>query len=199
MTAPVQTFRFKFSPEFSSELETFSKINQHEDRHRFKSNWDIWCMAHGNLIQLEIDNLNKTGYTGDILDKMFKSARYYFRKKVMKSEPIRKEAWGNEEEGNSREKNNKEDQPKKHYIRMSKTILDCMDQHISANINTPDYKPSTGYENFCETCMNELKEEIVRLIALNKDNPTFQTDNIRVKIKKTYKNRYYQYIQNKSK
>ena len=85
MTNVVQTFRFNFSSEFMTELEKIAKINQYADRHYFKKNWDIWCATRGELIQVEIDNLNNMGYEGDIIDKMYKSARYYFRKKSIKN------------------------------------------------------------------------------------------------------------------
>ena len=74
-------YRFKFTEDFMSELYKFSKIHQFDDRKDFKEAWKIWTEENEQIIDSEMCRLLHLGYNGDVLDKMFKSARYYFRKK----------------------------------------------------------------------------------------------------------------------
>ena len=106
------------------------------------------------------------GYQGDVRDKMFKSARYYFRKKgTEKKEPI----------------------VRRDYIGIQKILLDSMDNHIKNNIDNQNFKPSDGFDNFCKENLDLLKNEVSRLIEFNIKEPK----EIKNKIKKTYKNRYF--------
>jgi len=77
----VSIFRFKFSDCFVNELYKFSKIHQYDHRKDFKSAWDTWLEENEELVNEETQRLSRLGYDGDAEDKMFKSARYYFRKK----------------------------------------------------------------------------------------------------------------------
>ena len=158
-------YRFKFTQNFMDELYKFSKIHQYDDRKSFKEAWENWTEEEEELIETEISRLNKLGYDGDVLDKMFKSARYYFRKKGT-SKPEPKE--------------------RKKYVGVHKDLLDAMDKHILNGRNTPDYKPSEGFVDFCKTNTEDLKEEISRLLENNMDSSEIMN-----KIKKTYKNRYF--------
>jgi hypothetical protein len=162
-------YRYKFREEFVGELYKFSKIHQYDHRKDFKEAWQLWIEENNDIVSDEVRVLSNTGYEGDILDKMFKSARYYFRKKsTEKKEPMKR----------------------RKYCGVSKAVLDSMDNHISSNITNEDYKPSTGFESFCMTTSEMLKDEVTRLITLGfKD-----LDETREKLKKTYKNRYFIFI-----
>ena len=81
-----QIFRFTFSDMFKEELFRFSKINQYVERKQFKENWKDWVVANRSLVDDELNRLTELKYDGDIEDKMFKSARYYFRKKTESTE-----------------------------------------------------------------------------------------------------------------
>lgn len=76
-------YRFKFTEEFMQELYTFSKIHQYDDRTDFKEAWIVWMNDQNELISSEQERMISLGYHGDILEKMYKSARYYFRKKTV--------------------------------------------------------------------------------------------------------------------
>jgi hypothetical protein len=164
-----QIFRFKFTEEFMEELYKFSKIHQYDDRKDFKEAWTNWVDENEELIQEETDRLHNLGYDGDILDKMFKSARYYFRKKS----PVKVE-------------------PKKRrqYISVSHELLEAMDTHIRTNIGLPEYQPKTGFVNFYEA-NNSLILQTFRSLCQQdiKDIEFIQT-----KLKKTFKNRYFMFI-----
>ena len=74
--------RFKFSEDIMTLIAYFAKLHQFEDRHIYKANWLRWLEENHDILQVEIAQLEAKGYTGDIVDKMYKAGRYYFRKKV---------------------------------------------------------------------------------------------------------------------
>lgn len=77
------TYRFKYTDELIEELAYFSKLHQYDDRKQFKEEWNIWKQKPeiDYLLTTEFERLTKNGQKGDVLDKIFKSARYYYRKK----------------------------------------------------------------------------------------------------------------------
>ena len=162
-------YRYKFSDEFTKELYRFSKVHQYDHRTDFKEAWTVWIETEDEIVNQEIRRLDNLGYDGDILDKMFKSARYYFRKK-------------------SSEK--KEPKKRCEYIGVQKELLDAIDEHLKSNIKFDDYKPSDGFTLFCRDNVEILKEEVKRFCILGYKNPI----EIKNKIKKTYKNRYFMLV-----
>ena len=162
----VSIYRYKFTDDFTQELYKFSKIHQYDHRKDFKEAWQIWTEENENLVDSEVRRLANLCYDGDVLDKMFKSARYYFRKK---------------------DTNKKEPQKRRVYIGVQKELLDAMDEHIVSNINNKDYKPSEGFSLFCKEKIEILKEEVNRLCKAG----FIDSNEIKDKIKKTYKNRYF--------
>jgi len=156
-------FRYKFSQTFMDNLYEFSKIHEHDDRSTYKENWEIWLQENDELVKNEINILQKTGYEGNILNKMFKSSRYYFRKKKTEK---------------------KEPKQRRIYVGVSQELLDCMDQYIE---NFITIKPATSFIDFCKENANLLQEEVSRLCKKGyKDS-----HEILMKVKKTYKNRYF--------
>lgn len=165
-TMSFNIYRYKFTVEFMEKLYEFSKIHQYDDRIAFKENWNKWIEDNDDAVKNEILRLNNTGYEGDVLDKMFKSARYYFRKKsITKNEPKKRRV----------------------YVSCQKDMLDEMDSHIINGIKSTDFKPSSGFDEFCIKNADLLKEEISHLIQAE----ITETRDIFDKIKKTYKNRYF--------
>jgi len=163
---PVVIYRFKFTEEFMEDLYKFSKIHQYDDRKDFKEAWNIWTEENESIIDEEMRRLLNLGYEGDVLDKMFKSARYYFRKK-------------------STEK--KEPRQRRHYISVNRDLLDAMDSHIEDNIYDDNYQPKTGFITFCKDNEKLLKDTISKIFEQGiKDSQLIED-----KIKKTYKNRYF--------
>ncbi len=159
-------YRFKFTDDFTSELYKFSKIHQYDHRKDFKEAWETWTEENDGLVSEEVRRLTNIGYDGDILDKMFKSARYYFRKKsTEKKAPVQR----------------------RNYVGLNKEFLDAMDNHIKSKIIDPDYKPSDGFDEFCKINVELLKEEVKTLC----NNGFTDSNEIKQKIKKTYKNRYF--------
>ena len=169
---PIVIYRFKFTEEFMEYLYNFAKIHQYDDRKDFKEAWIVWTEENENLIDQEMRRLLNLGYEGDVLDKMFKSARYYFRKK-------------------STEK--KEPRQRRQYISVNRDLLDTMDSHIEDNIYDANYQPKTGFIKFCKDNETLLKETISKIFEQGiKDSELIED-----KIKKTYKNRYFMIIHKK--
>ena len=164
----INIYRYKFTDEFMVDLYQFSKIHQYDDRHDFKEAWKIWMEENEEIIEQEIRRITELGYRGEIIDKMFKSARYYFRKKPLTNE--------------------KEQQKRRVYTGLSKNLLYVMDQHIMNNLtNENQNKPSITFLDFCKENKQLLGEEILELIKVGIKDQT----EIMNKIKKTYKNRYF--------
>ena len=165
----ISIYRYKFTDDFTSVMFKFSKIHQYDHRKDFKEAWNQWLEANDEIVSEEVRRLTNIGYQGDILDKMFKSARYYFRKKSTEKKAPAK---------------------RRNYIGVQKDLLAFMDEHIKANINKDDYKPSDGFDEFCKSHIDLIKEE-VNIFCRNGFTDSTEIKN---KIKKTYKNRYFLFI-----
>jgi len=160
-------FRFKFSQPFIDEMCVFSKVHQYDSRHDFKDAWNTWTEDNVELITNETKRLENMNYQGDIMDKMFKSARYYFRKKsTIKKDPS--------ERG--------------FYVNLDKDLLYAMDDHIKRNISSNiKMKPSESVKDFQEINAEYIEEKTQHLCQ----EEGFDDTMIENKIKKTYKNRYF--------
>jgi hypothetical protein len=159
-------YRFKFTEDFMECLYIFSKTHQYDDRVQFKEEWANWLTDNSDIVESETSRLIQLGYTGNILDKMFKSARYYFRKKnPNKPEP-------------------KERRP---YMSVSHTLINAMDCHIQTHMFSPKYNPQLGFVEFCKTHISILQEAVLNI----RSQGIKDTIEIEHKIKKTYKNRYF--------
>jgi len=168
----IQIYRYKFTDEFMSELHIFSKVHQYDHRKVFKEAWEIWLEENSNMVDSEVNRLENLGYEGNIIDKMFKSARYYFRKKSTEKKALAE---------------------RREYISVEKSFLESIDKHIISGIIRENYKPSDGFDEFCQMHMDLLKEQVHLLCK----NGFVNSNEIGQKIKKTYKNRYFLMVKNK--
>jgi DNA polymerase III delta prime subunit len=168
----IMIYRFKFTDDFISELYKFSKIHQYDDRKDFKEAWKIWTEENNEIIVSEMCRLLRLGYSGDIMDKMFKSARYYFRKKTTEK---------------------KEPKQRRQYISVNRELLDGMDNHIEKNIYNATFQPKNGFVDFCKNNESLLKDTIAQIFEQGIKDKELIED----KIKKTYKNRYFRIANNK--
>lgn len=158
-------FRFKFNDEFCNELFKFSKIYQFDNLKDFKEAWKIWLEENKTLVDNEIIYLNNMGYDGDIYDKMYKSARYYYRKKkTCKNTPKKRRI----------------------YIKISKEFINEIDKHIISCMENNNFKPASNFDNFCE-----INAELIRVQINILSQNINSNEEIIQKLKKTYKNRYF--------
>ena len=161
-------FRYKFAEETIQIIYQFSKVHQFDDRETFKEAWNKWLIDNEEQIQSEKRRLLDLGYEGNIDKKLYISSRYYYRnKQVGKQEPKKR----------------------RKYISCDHDFLELMDLHIEGNCKKEQMKPAVGFEKFC----NEHKEEFDNQVLKYVD---FEKEMILAKIKKTYKNRYFQFIKN---
>ena len=162
-----KVLRFKFTQDVMDTILGFAKLHQYDDKASYKEAWDEWKDENEDMIQRESSRLLDLGYSGSVIDKMYKSGRYYFRTKSMeKVDP----------------------KTRRKYISMSKDIIAKMDEHIRMHLGNEDFTPANGYENFCKSYVVDLKEEVTRIV----ESGEITSCDIVLKIKKTYKNRYFQ-------
>lgn len=164
-------YRYNFDDSVMEQLTTFAKIHQYDERKVYKEAWKEWLEENEDMVSKETERLTSLGYEGDVISKMYKAARYYFRKKPqVKADPKKR----------------------RKYISMDQDLIINMDQHIIRNMLNKEYTPSNGYSEFCKFHTDLIKQEINRMIELN-----ISTDEISHKFKKTYKNRYFIISRNK--
>jgi hypothetical protein len=180
------------------QLNYFTQVHRYDERKTFKEAWKKWIQTNeiAEMIASETARLTSDGFRGDVEDKMFKAVRYYFRKKPTKpaDEPVEKT-------------------PRKKYVGFTGNILTAMDKHIiecikenlckieekTADVQeTPEvpkktskkYKsnvsPDKAYNDFCMSAI----EIILRETELLREEENMDHDDIALKLKKTYKNRY---------
>lgn len=163
-----KTYRYTFTDETLNMLNSFATIHKHEERKEFKESWENWLKANSSVVEKERERICNEGYDGKIEEKMYTSVRYYFRKKSVK-----------------------DDKPKsrRSYIKIDKKLLEMINMDISDNLLTnDDFKPSTGYDNFYSHYYDRMiKREINRIM----EEHDMQEEDVENKIKKTYKNRYF--------
>jgi hypothetical protein len=149
-----------------NELYIFAKVHQYDHRKVFKEAWEVWLEENNTIVASEEKRIIELGYSGNIIEKMFKSARYYFRKKSTEKKALAK---------------------RRDYIGVQKDLLESMDKHIISSIIRENYKPSEGFDEFCKDHVELLKEQIDLLCK----NGFTNSNEIKKKMKKTYKNRYF--------
>ena len=169
----VKTYRFKFSPEVVKSLFEFSKLHQFEKRKDYKESWEGWVKENEELINVETRKLLLDGYNGNILDKMYKSSRYYFRNKsTAKTEPKKR----------------------RKYSACNVDFIELMDEYIVETFKKDkEFKPSDKYLSFSEHYKDRIQQEVNRI----KNEGSIDEKDILDKIKKLFKNRYFQLIKNK--
>ena len=168
-TKTIKTYRYKFSKGFLEDLKEFTRIHKFDEAKVFKEHFDEWKDENKEIINREMNYMRNMGYEGDVITKMYKSARYYFKNKSnVKAKPKKR----------------------RQYIGIDVLLKDKMDEFIQEKIdgNNETPKPADAYTEFIENEKNNimLTTEKKRLISfgLNEND----VDN---KFKKTFKNRYF--------
>lgn len=209
--ATIKTYRFKFEKNVINELNYFAKLHQFDDRISFKENWTKWTEQSNihSMITAECDRLSNNGCTGNIVNKMFKSARYYHRKKTGPS--YNEEL--TEDQQSLTDKNDEyssklpavvivQTKKRNKYNALSRQLLEAMDSHITSQMQTHvkykgktengeqliiDISPAEAYTHFCKD-HKELIEQEYLSYENTEENPKKK---IEYKMKKMYKNRYF--------
>ena len=162
-------YRFKFSKNFLQHLHEFSRIHKYDDSKIFKEHWEQWTKDNHEIIDRESGRLKTSGYEGNVLTKMYKSSRYYFKNKsTEKVEPKKR----------------------RQYIGLERSFLDAIDSHIDNHINN-NWKPSVFLNDFLD---NDEYKEIIKKEKLRLQSYNLTDEDIAKKFKKTYKNRHFNKI-----
>jgi hypothetical protein len=170
------TYRFKFNKDLFNNIREFSKLHSHDTCDDFMESFNLWIVKNKELIQSENSRLIKLGFKGDINNKIYKSARYYFKNKSKKSTQNK--------EGNI-------DSRRTEYVPRNPAFFKLIENYI---VNNP-IKASTLFKQFIddenENIQTQISREIRRLFtfSLNKEASI-------KKIHKTFNNAYYK-IKNK--
>lgn len=186
----IKTNRYTYSEEVVEQLSSFAKVHEYDGRKEFKEAWQKWMEEPDikNLIVTEVSRLTVNGLTGDILDRMYKSARYYYRKKgggeAVTEPTVRKE-----------------------YEGLPRTVLKTIDDYIYSEINRNIVETEKGgnhiititaAKSFTTYC--KLHYDVISdlLPPMNNDEEDKVNTNMREelkkvtdRLKKTYKNRFY--------
>ncbi len=163
-------YRFKFSENFLEILKQFSYVHQYEPSKVFKENYNKFTEINKDIIIREKRTLIGNGYNGDLNDKIYRSARYYFKNKDY-----------------SNAEKNKDKKKRRPYIKQNADFINLVDQHI-ATILKSEIKPSEAFKQFKENklYLSGYKNEVLRI-----SNYLESERDIINKIKKTYKNRFF--------
>jgi hypothetical protein len=178
METKLQTLRFKFEENIIKHINGFSISHQTDDRKKYKSEWEKWMNQEDikPMIEEECKRLLSEGFEGDVIDKMFKSSRYYYRKK---------------------DNNEKEKSPRKKYESLDPYVLETMDKHIHEQImmNKKDsiskVSPALTFNDYLSINKVLLIEELKKSSIENKVYTKEETEKLKDRFKKTYKNRFF--------
>jgi hypothetical protein len=194
MNIDIPIKRFKYSDTMSALLDNFAEIHRHDSRKDFRTFWDEFVKKNCNIFEKEVVILELRGFKSDPYNAMYKSTRFYYRKFY---------------DGSGKKKNCKKTNKlpySKFPTELIKLIDTVIEKYISMNlkqVSTHNYMcnitPASCYINFCndnETDLHIHISEYVRQTQLV--GGEISSIIISKKLKKTFKNRFYQ-IQDKLK
>ena len=168
------TYRFKFNKEILDSIKVFSKIHSEDCGEDFLDAFQLWKRANHELIDKEEKRIVDLGFKGNIEEKIYKSARYYFKNK--KTKPIAS--------------NNK--YLKTNYIPRNPSFFLLLEKYIK---NNSSQKASILYKQFMAETDNEISSEISKEMIRLKNYQLNDVECLK-KIKKSFNNAYYK-IKNK--
>ena len=179
----LQTNRYKFTKEVTDMLSDFAKLHQYDGSKDYKEAWNNWIKEEevGNKLEDEKCRLIKMGMADDVLSRLYKSSRYYYRKKP----------------------NNQNVEPKerKKYVGFPVDVLRRMDAQIIREINgsidviendkiVSRFTPANSFELY----LKENPESVNDLLSESSgsaEERRIETTAAVNRLKKTYKNRFY--------
>jgi hypothetical protein len=203
-------FRYKLSDDTMTLIADFSKLHKYDDRHAYKDAWALWLTENRDFIAREESRLKEIGFHGDVIDKMFKAGRYYFREK---REDKSKKNGKNGDSGGKVKVREEEEEGKvnkkitRAYISMNPEFIEAINVHLTKSMKENDFKPQTSFIQFVEENKDILQVEVRRLYEIinyntlndetlihdvnDSDRKKTIHKEIMTKLKKTFKNRYF--------
>lgn len=171
---PTNIFRYKFSENVLAIIGEFTNTHKYDEPAQFREEWDLFVIENKEQLDRERNRLTLLGYNGNVDEKMYKSARYYFKNKSTAQ---------------------KEHKKRRKYVTIDKAFLADMDKHITEVAFVEDLKPAHAYNNFISN--DKYSGKMDNIIQDILEDHYLEEVVIEKKICKTYKNRYF--IQQKSK
>lgn len=173
----IKTYHFNMCNDMICQIDYFATLHKHDERKIFKEEWNKWVQTEpvAQLIASETERLQKQGFHGNVVQKLFNSARYYYRKKPVQHENL----------DSNKDTNTEETKKRKKYETMEKEMLDKIDQFILEKIR----------EHIID--VKKIDNKIVTLCDISPANAykefieTIETEDNEPKIKKTFKNRFF--------
>lgn len=209
----LQMSKYVFSQDLSVHLHGFSKIHCKEPLKIFKQGWNAWIQTPviHDLICQEIGRIRANHFVGPdeaIMEKMYTSARFYYRKKEKKDGSLKDSSSIKDDNKKDDDEcdNNKKDDNKKIYIGFSNTFIQIMDIEIKKiilderlddnddeSIKDPiKISQQQMMDLFMTSQIDKIREEIGRLKKkYDSLNQEFVADKIANKMKKAFQNRFY--------
>ena len=193
-------FRYKLSDNIMELITQFAKIHQYDDRHTYKEAWTNYVNEHREITDREVSRLAELNYKGDVMDKMFKAGRYYFRTKGVSppnDDPEDDDDDDKEPSAVVGGRNPQRNPKQRSYIVMHPEVIQAMDKQLVSIMGNLNFKPAKAFIHFCDQHIDLLRQEITRLtFEWNGVGSTMTAKTLADKIKKTYKNRYFMLKQN---
>ena len=179
----LQTNRYKFNKEITEMISDFAKLHQYDGSKIYKEAWNNWIKEEevGNKLEEEKSRLIKEGMADDVMSRLYKSSRYYYRKKIHNTNVVPK--------------------TRKKYEGFASEVLHKMDaqiiREINGNIDMTDndkvisrFTAANSFELYIKEnpdCVSDLLSGDT-MSAEEQRNETTAAVN---RLKKTYKNRFY--------
>ena len=145
----LQTFNYNFTEKCKQILSMFALEHREDPNKKFKMAWQQF-IAETSITEIllnESTTLKNAGYEGDVMEKMYSSARYYYRKKALKDQTMSPE-------------NHKK--PRKQYESGDSELLSIVNEHIIGKLfnggDTSNITPAKAFEDFCDVYENVLDE-----------------------------------------
>ena len=170
-----RVYRHRLSQTISDMLSDFAHLHAYEERNDYNKSWELWVSDNKGLVHAEGKRLAAEGFAGDHIDKMYKAARYYFRKKSI-TKPVAPKT-------------------RRLYVGTAREVLEAMDQSIRASLSSDSPgSPADTYSLFESDSVTSgvVSREVARLA--DAAGPGLSEAEARDKLKKTFKNRYYKIV-----
>jgi hypothetical protein len=186
--------KYIFSEEFSKVIHEFSKEHYREPLKIFRESWKLWISNNDIQIKIkeEMEKMRKTNIMWtdeEIIQKIYTSARFYYRKKEKKETKEKKQT----DQTNQTIKNTKP------YIGFTKEFIRLIDNKIKeeilqktqTEINIILHQKQI-FHIFTLEHIKEINEELAKLKKkYDEMNEMFEPYDIAIKCKKAFTNRFY--------
>lgn len=167
-TSVAPVFRFKNSGELNEILERFAMIHCNDtDYQEFNEAWDLFYDQNNEIIEADLRRHLELGFKGDFKKKLYTSVRYYHCKRFA----LGADNGDGKVISDTKEDGAKAEHAKRTYKKVDENVSDTIDKFLEEKI-TITTKPAAAYTNFCEEHGDDFCE------------------------KKTFKNRFYNYMKN---